>query len=139
MELTLNLFWLLLTVPALWLWWDARLAENRTGRQSKPSLLILGCLLLLLFPVVSATDDLQAMRPEIEESGTSDGARNSRDGRVSAHPDHSSNTTAVLVARFYLQPLSAVRAVMPQMPVARAFTVSATAHAERAPPAALLS
>jgi hypothetical protein len=30
-------------------------------------LLLLGCSLVLLFPVVSATDDLHAMRPEMEE------------------------------------------------------------------------
>lgn len=30
----------------------------------------LGCLLVMLFPVISATDDLRAMRAEMEESPT---------------------------------------------------------------------
>ena len=34
-------------------------------------LLALGCALVLLFPVISATDDLHAMRAEMEESATS--------------------------------------------------------------------
>ncbi len=33
--------------------------------------LLFACVLLLLFPVVSATDDLHALRQEIEESGPS--------------------------------------------------------------------
>lgn len=34
-------------------------------------LLALGCVLVLLFPVISATDDLHAMRAEVEESSVS--------------------------------------------------------------------
>ena len=52
MELTLNLFWLLLTIPALWLWWQARFARVR-GRQVRPSAMVLGCLLLLLLTPVA--------------------------------------------------------------------------------------
>jgi hypothetical protein len=33
--------------------------------------LLLGCILVLLFPVISVTDDLHAMRPEMEESSPS--------------------------------------------------------------------
>jgi hypothetical protein len=32
------------------------------------AIVLLGCVLVLLFPVVSASDDLHAMRPDIEES-----------------------------------------------------------------------
>lgn len=63
MELLLNLTWLLLGVPACWLW---RRTDRRAG--SLQCLLTLACALVLLFPVVSATDDLHAMRPEMEES-----------------------------------------------------------------------
>jgi len=65
MELLLNLAWLLLAMPAYWLW---RRTDQQPARSSLQCLLTLGCALVLLFPVVSATDDLHAMRPEMEES-----------------------------------------------------------------------
>ena len=71
MELLLNLAWVLLAVPAYWLWRrgaGARLARRVSVLQC---LLALGCAVVLLFPVISATDDLHAMRAEIEESPTS--------------------------------------------------------------------
>jgi hypothetical protein len=72
MELLLNLCWLSLALPAYWLW--QREKASRTSSQHFPRwncVLVLGCMLMLLFPVVSATDDLHAMRPEIEESNRS--------------------------------------------------------------------
>ena len=71
MELLLNLVWLTLALPAVWLW---RREISRGGSRRFDSwrrLLVLSSLLMLLFPVVSATDDLHAMRPELEESGLS--------------------------------------------------------------------
>ncbi len=65
MELILNLAWLLLAVPAF-LVWRGRALSRKPG--SLQALLILGGLLAILFPVVSATDDLRAMRSEVEES-----------------------------------------------------------------------
>ena len=67
MELLLNLCWLLLMGPGIYLW-------LRQRRQAKPVLqfsIALACLLFLLFPVISATDDLHAMRQEMEEPGPS--------------------------------------------------------------------
>jgi hypothetical protein len=66
MELLLNLAWLLLALPAYWLWRER--SRTRVGRRSLQCLLSLGCMLVILFPVVSATDDLHAMRAEMEES-----------------------------------------------------------------------
>jgi len=66
MELLLNLAWLLLALPACWLWREC--SSGRVGRRSLQCLLSLGCMLVILFPVVSATDDLHAMRAEMEES-----------------------------------------------------------------------
>lgn len=65
MELLLNLTWLLLALPAYWLWrrrWTSRKAS------SLQCLLALGSVLVILFPVISATDDLHAMRAEMEET-----------------------------------------------------------------------
>jgi len=71
MELLLNLAWLLLAIPAYGLWRKSTHAKRRHGISSLQCLLALGCALVLLFPVISATDDLHAMRAEIEESPTS--------------------------------------------------------------------
>jgi hypothetical protein len=68
MELLLNLAWLLLALPAFWLWHNARNARAEHKFTSWQCLMALGCLLVLLFPVISATDDLLAMRTEMEES-----------------------------------------------------------------------
>jgi len=70
MELLLNLVWVLLALPAYWLW---RRSAGATVRRPSPlqCLLALGCALVLLFPVISATDDLHAMRAEMEESASS--------------------------------------------------------------------
>jgi hypothetical protein len=71
MELLLNLAWVLLALPAYWLW--RREAESRPSCRvsSLQCSLALGCVLVLLFPVISASDDLHAMRSEMEESATS--------------------------------------------------------------------
>ena len=70
MELFLNLCWLSLLLPAWLLWWR----RNGAGSPAKspavgPLVFVcaLGCALILLFPVISATDDLHAMRAEMEE------------------------------------------------------------------------
>jgi hypothetical protein len=71
MELLLNLAWLLLALPGYWLWRNGepqRAARRVTALQG---LLALSCGLVLLFPVISATDDLHAVRAEMEESSAS--------------------------------------------------------------------
>lgn len=85
MELLLNLVWLLLAVPAYWLWRGSRTAGAQRTFSALQCLLALGCVLVVLFPVVSATDDLQAMRAEIEESPASKrGVRQSGTDRAPA-------------------------------------------------------
>jgi hypothetical protein len=71
MELFLNLAWVLLALPAYWLW--RRDAGARLGRRvsSWQCSLALGCALVLLFPVISASDDLHVMRAEMEDSSIS--------------------------------------------------------------------
>jgi hypothetical protein len=71
MELLLNLVWVLLALPAYWLWRRDAGARQARRVSSLQCLLALGCGLVLLFPVISATDDLHAMRAEMEESATS--------------------------------------------------------------------
>jgi len=71
MELLLNLAWLLLALPACWLWRGSRAASAGRRFTSLQCLFALACVLVILFPVVSATDDLRAMRNEMEESPAS--------------------------------------------------------------------
>jgi len=71
MELLLNLAWLFLAVPAFWLWHGSRTSSQIRKFTALQCVLALGCMLVILFPVVSATDDLRAMRNEMEESPAS--------------------------------------------------------------------
>ena len=70
-ELLLNLAWMLLAVPALWLWRGSRSPAVGRSFTALQCLLALGCMLVVLFPVISATDDLRAMRSEMEEAPAS--------------------------------------------------------------------
>jgi hypothetical protein len=89
MELLLNLAWVLLALPAYWVWRDGR--RIHIGRRSSLQLLLsLGCLLVILFPVISATDDLRAMRAEMEESPVSKRSIGQKSGdKVSSWKSHS--------------------------------------------------
>jgi len=71
MEYFLNFCWLLLFVPAFWIWRRQELSVGRGRPRSMPCLISLVCIVFLLFPVISASDDLHAMRPEMEESSSS--------------------------------------------------------------------
>jgi hypothetical protein len=69
MELLLNLLWLMLALPGVLILRRQPLSLPGGWRRSCPRcLIILGCVLVLLFPVVSATDDLHSASLEIEES-----------------------------------------------------------------------
>jgi hypothetical protein len=71
MELLLNILWLMLTLPAIWLWLrDPACVQSSRRLGNMRPILLLGCVLVLLFPVVSATDDMHVMRPELEESSS---------------------------------------------------------------------
>lgn len=134
MELLLNLVWLLLVLPAFFLW-----RNSSTGKRLRFSpaqcLLALACGLVMLFPVVSATDDLHAMRAEMEESPASKrNLRQAGNERASAWNGHSQNPPALLAIVWSLaKPVEHGSAPLTSQfvysPTARAF------HAGRAPPA----
>jgi hypothetical protein len=69
MELLLNLVWLSMAAPAIWLWRKQRNPGHSLGPSHAGLVLI--CVLVLLFPAISVSDDLQYMRVEIEESAPS--------------------------------------------------------------------
>jgi len=88
MELLLNLLWLTLVVPAFLIWRRQTLAEKSfLCKSSFRGILLLGCLLVFLFPVVSATDDLHPLHNEIEESNPS--RRTVKQAQASQFPDWS--------------------------------------------------
>jgi hypothetical protein len=79
MELLLNLFWLLIAASALYAW-----NRRRDVVAARSHLITLICVLALLFPVISVTDDLHAMRPEIEDAASN--RRAVRAGNVDKAP-----------------------------------------------------
>src|SRR5262245_26670687 len=136
MELLLNLLWLLLAMPAFWLWRYSRTAPER--RKSSPfhTFLALGCLLVVLFPVISATDDMRAMRAEMEESPSSKRSIGASGGDKSS-PSDSPMQPAIIAT---LQPLFLSDSGWYQAaPILTSTAASPTVvHASRAPPSLLL-
>jgi hypothetical protein len=135
MELLLNLFWLTVALLTVGLWWrDARTAESqRRGRQLS-QLVVLSCGLVLLFPVVSVTDDLHPLRPEMEESNRSKRIKGTADNS-SQHAGVFGPVPAQVVACFSFAPRNRTCGqVLTQLtPVPKSADVCAGAC--RAPPA----
>lgn len=100
MELLLNLAWLLLALPAYWLWRDSRSAHHGRRFASLQVLLTLGCMLVILFPVISASDDLVAMRAEMEETPVSKRSVCQKAGEKASAAKWHSQPLAVLVSHF---------------------------------------
>lgn len=82
-ELALNLLWLLTGAVALWRW--SVCCRGRSRRQSFVGLAALSCALVLFFPIISASDDLHAATPAVEDYSLS--ARKVRGAvhRISSH------------------------------------------------------
>ena len=139
LELLLNIAWLLLALPGYWLWRrgaDARFARRVSSLQF---LFALGCVLVLLFPVISATDDLHAMRAEMEESSSTKRAvRQAASDKYSAWVNRLQGPPA-FAARKVSLPAPEIRAssnlsILCLTPLAGAGVL----RAGRAPPASLL-
>jgi hypothetical protein len=77
MELTLNFVWALLAVVIIALW---RRQAPQDGASRGAQLPALAMLLLILFPVISVTDDLQAMQIPAESDSSL-----CREQSISAH------------------------------------------------------
>jgi hypothetical protein len=134
MELLLNLAWLLLALPAYWLW-----RRGTRGFSSLQCLLALGCILVLLFPVISASDDLHAIRTEMEDSSVS----------KRAVRQAGSDRNSAWVNRLQGPPAAVAIALLLFAPEVRLLEVSMTSvsplarprvfHTGRAPPFSLLA
>jgi len=105
MEYFLNSCWLLLFVPAFWVWRRQVLSIGQGRPRSLACLVSLVCVVFLLFPVISASDDLHPMRPEMEESSSSKRAfRQAPDQHASAQCHFAPLTTRVTPALVVLPP-----------------------------------
>lgn len=67
LEILLNLCWLALALPAFVIW-RRKSSSGCSACRSLLFLCALGCVLVLLFPIISASDDLHASSFAIEES-----------------------------------------------------------------------
>jgi hypothetical protein len=132
MELFLNLCWLSLLLPAFLLW-RQRAILCSTGRGRRPLIFIatLGCALILLFPVISASDDLHAMRPEMEES-----ERTCRDANRCSNSPHAiaHSSQSILVSSVSVSPVFEQMGTVLPVVLLRIGEFSAPAPAGRAPP-----
>jgi hypothetical protein len=133
MELFLNICWVCLLAPA-YLLWRQRSASDRQA-PTPLYLCALGCAFVLLFPVISASDDLHAMQPETEESerafrGASQRSCSPHALTQSAQPFHQGS--AYLMPKF-----ERVGTALSFVPRALR-TFSTPAPAGRAPPSDLL-
>jgi hypothetical protein len=63
MEIVLNVSWALLALLSTLLW---LLYEHRTGAQRRQPMIALGVLLVILFPVISVSDDLWSIQNPAE-------------------------------------------------------------------------
>ncbi len=92
MELLLNLVWLVVACSALAHWGRQRAHVPADGRRAwRLELCALGCALVLLFPIISLSDDLQA-EPAAVEAARPSGQKTVKDGS-----DGSSVATATLL------------------------------------------
>ena len=134
MELLLNLAWLLLALPAYWLWRRSVATRAQGGFGSLQCLLALACLLVLLFPVISATDDLHAMRAEMEESSPGKrGVRQAAAEKTSVWHGRWQNAPAILATSASLGPVGMARQIL--LPLSQSLPVAPPIlRASRAPP-----
>jgi hypothetical protein len=129
METTLNLAWLGVTLALVWLWRFRWVVSRRNQRNSgNLEIVAIVCILALLFPVISLTDDLH---PEIYALDSVSGKRNacliaaasvqSRD--VNAHWG-TQLIYAVLARPLAAASLSSARWTAPLRLIASTFSVS---------------
>jgi len=129
MELLLNLVWVVLAVAALCAW-----GCRRGEAQSRSQLIAVICLMALLFPVISATDDLNAMRSEMEDSSPSKrGLKQAVTGKT-AWQQAIQNPPALLASAFVPQPAGEAGRVVISTASLGFSVLSRSVQTNRAPP-----
>lgn len=132
MPLFLNLLWILLFIPAWWVW------KRSCQHISSPRCLMsLACALVILFPVVSANDDLNAAPQTIEESGFS--KRSLKHGNTHAPGNHFAYPPAYPVTAQNVPPPSETNLVNKDRAVRVQIPRPLNVRRDRAPPHSLAS
>jgi len=123
MELLLNALWiaLALAVPIYWL---ARHRHTNTRREVIAGLLAFGCIAVLLFPIISASDDVSALQAPLEQ----------RDATKRFHDVLAQVYAIALLAGLTIS-LPAVRVDAAQAPLP-SYSYKATVHIFKRPPPA---
>lgn len=127
MELFLNFVWILLFVPAWWVW-------RRNGRtfSSARCFLTLACVLVILFPVISATDDLHAAPQAMEEASST--KRTLKHGNLTKAQNHFANPPAHVTLTPAVFPANDSCADVPSMSLSLPPTRGKRIIGDRAPP-----
>jgi hypothetical protein len=137
MELLLNFVWLMLALPALAVWRRHLDSSRGSGRlHHSRSLLLLGCLLVLLFPAVSASDDLHPISAEIEESGPFKRTIKQSPGAKSPAPTHHVSWAALPTPTAFFRPATLAVAEAPLHVYVRPQQILFSPVNGRAPPQA---
>src|SRR5579862_6324649 len=103
MESLLNILWVLLALPAMWLWRSraaSRPAARYWDRLRAPVLLL--CAMVLLFPVISVSDDLHIAQAEMEECKPSRRVKQLVAPSVSGPMNHAGGFAALPVCSLWL-------------------------------------
>lgn len=89
MELWLNAVWLLLAFAGIGFCVQHQFASRRSWRAVAPALLATAILFVLLFPIVSATDDLYDMQAVVEEPASRRAVSVTHGGSLAGVSSHS--------------------------------------------------
>jgi uncharacterized membrane protein SirB2 len=133
MELLLNLLWIAMTIAAFCVFTRKRRASRQLPQVPyAKALLGLACVLVLLFPVVSASDDLHPTQAVLEDA-------TKRIQQVSAphqqvRADWITGMLPALLAIYLMFALVALRAWRPIASEARVISREHTPHDGRSPP-----
>src|ERR1700733_6333187 len=140
MESILNLIWLVVTLAALWLWrfrWAA--SRPSPGHRARFEAVAMVCVLALLFPVISLTDDLH---PETVAVDAASGKRNAC--LIAASMPHARAATLSQAKQFVVgaisKPLESVQLVAGKLVLVDRLPYSgysAVSSGSRSPPALL--
>jgi hypothetical protein len=141
MELLLNLSWLMLALPAYWVWRrEVEFGRGCERRKSLRGVMVLGCILTLLFPVISATDDLHFIRPEMEESASSKRAlKQAASDRASTSLKTAIIPPAAATEVSLVGPLAHICGKLFIPSVHPSFSAPRENHTQRGPPASLFA
>ncbi|MGO9269427.1 MAG: hypothetical protein ACLQOO_04075 [Terriglobia bacterium] len=100
MELILNLGWLLLAVACYHFWWPRRRRSGAGTTRGFRGLLALGCALVVLFPIISVTDDLHAEQAVMEDSSARLGKMWGNTHSAASAGQHFSTLRTILPSHF---------------------------------------